>query len=166
MVSWAPRSNNSRANSSSYDTWHASILLLIWHMACMYPPPHMTRDMHVSSSSYDTWHACILLLMWHMTCMYPPPHMTHDMPVSSSSTQAFSETFDRYRASRSVLYKCVLYKCALYRIVPCSLETLDRYRASRSGTNAQKYFCISSLKVLDRFSINVIPIRPIMPTMV
>jgi hypothetical protein len=29
----------------------------------MYPPPHMTRDMHVSSPSHDTGHACILLLI-------------------------------------------------------------------------------------------------------
>ena len=32
-------------------------------VTCMYPPPHMTRDMHVSSSSYDEEDTCMSCLM-------------------------------------------------------------------------------------------------------
>jgi len=65
---------------------HACILLLIWHMTCKYPPPHMTHDMHVSSSSYEA----VMCVWWCVsyeeedTCMSNPDDAVHVCPSSNS----------------------------------------------------------------------------------
>ena len=49
--------NNKLARAAALEaieTSYAQLAAQVCLMTCMYPPPHMTHDMHVSSSSYDT----------------------------------------------------------------------------------------------------------------